>query len=98
MDEFLEIIKQAMELGIRERQLEIERAKIEDEKELVAKKILKGDGMNQEFSQGRSKEKKYFIEDKTITILYSMSMDGRKCFRLSVMDKEGKRLAFTWFY
>ena len=90
MDKFLETIKQAMELGIRERQLEIERVKIEDEKELVAKKILESHSMN--------KEKKYFIEDKTVTILHSMSMDGRKCFRLDVMDKEGKRLAFTWFH
>ena len=90
MDKFLETIKQAMELGMREKQLEIERAKIEDEKEIVAKKILESHSMN--------KEKKYFIEDKTVTILHSMSLDGRKCFRLDAKDNEGKRLVFTWFH
>lgn len=90
MDEFLEQIKLAMELSIKERQIQIDRKNLEDQKEMVAVKILK--------KYKNSQEKKFHINGNTVTLLYSMSMDGHHCFRLDIFDKDQKRIGFSWFY
>ena len=90
MDEFLEQIKLAMELSIKERQIQIARENLEDQKETVAAKILEKYKFNQ--------EKKFHIDGNTVTLLYSMSMDGQHCFRLDIFNKDQKRIGFSWFY